>query len=131
VIQQIGSGILLIDHRITVGSQSYQLIVLTNIHDEIESNEIESWQKLISILIHEISNSITPISSLSSTVDDMVTQSGIIRSRQRQPFQADILKSRFIVVHNNRYNKQPRSKLSRFMVTGYFIYLFLPLRGTK
>ncbi|MCJ8269981.1 MAG: ATP-binding protein [Psychrosphaera sp.] len=65
----------LIVHRITVGSQSYQLIVLTNIHDEIESNEIESWQKLISVLIHEISNSITPISSLSSTVDDMVTLS--------------------------------------------------------
>ena len=46
-------------------------IVLTsikNIQNELEEKEMESWQKLIRVLTHEIMNSITPISSLSSTV---------------------------------------------------------------
>ncbi|NPA35332.1 MAG: ATP-binding protein [Chlorobi bacterium] len=46
-------------------------IILTsikNIQEELEEKEMESWQKLIRVLTHEIMNSITPISSLSSTV---------------------------------------------------------------
>ncbi len=46
-------------------------VVLTsikNIQNELEEKEMESWQKLIRVLTHEIMNSITPISSLSSTV---------------------------------------------------------------
>jgi len=46
-------------------------IILTsikNIQNELEEKEMESWQKLIRVLTHEIMNSITPISSLSSTV---------------------------------------------------------------
>ncbi len=36
----------------------------------IEKNEIESWQKLIRVLNHEIMNSITPILSLSETLSE-------------------------------------------------------------
>lgn len=48
------------------------LISLQDIHAELEEKEIESWQKLIRVLTHEIMNSITPISSLVSTVDGML-----------------------------------------------------------
>lgn len=44
------------------------LVSLKNIQHELEENEIESWQKLIRVLTHEIMNSITPISSLSETI---------------------------------------------------------------
>lgn len=44
------------------------LVSLKNIQYELEENEIESWQKLIRVLTHEIMNSITPISSLSETI---------------------------------------------------------------
>jgi signal transduction histidine kinase len=40
----------------------------------LEEKEIESWQKLIRVLTHEIMNSITPISSLASTVNDMLIE---------------------------------------------------------
>jgi signal transduction histidine kinase len=39
---------------------------------KLEQKEIESWQKLIRVLTHEIMNSITPISSLSETVGDIL-----------------------------------------------------------
>ena len=50
------------------------LISLQNIHSELEENEIESWQKLIRVLTHEIMNSITPISSLVSTVNELLIE---------------------------------------------------------
>jgi nitrogen fixation/metabolism regulation signal transduction histidine kinase len=52
--------------------EEYTLISLQNIHNELEEKEIESWQKLIRVLTHEIMNSITPISSLAGTVQGML-----------------------------------------------------------
>ncbi len=50
----------------------YILVSFQDIHPELEQKEIESWQKLIRVLTHEIMNSITPISSLAETVDDIL-----------------------------------------------------------
>ena len=55
--------------------EEFVLISLQNIHAELEEKEIESWQKLIRVLTHEIMNSITPISSLASTVQEMLFES--------------------------------------------------------
>lgn len=52
--------------------EEYVLVSLQDIHPELEQKEIESWQKLIRVLTHEIMNSITPISSLASTVNSML-----------------------------------------------------------
>lgn len=45
-----------------------QIFALTNIHNELDSQEIESWSKLTRVLTHEIMNSITPVTSLSQTL---------------------------------------------------------------
>jgi nitrogen fixation/metabolism regulation signal transduction histidine kinase len=50
------------------------LVAFYDIHAELEQKEIESWQKLIRVLTHEIMNSITPISSLASTVDELLIE---------------------------------------------------------
>lgn len=50
----------------------YQIISFQNIKDEIEQKETEAWNRLIGVISHEILNSITPISSLSNTVNDMI-----------------------------------------------------------
>lgn len=55
--------------------EEFLLVSLQNISSELEEKEIESWQKLIRVLTHEIMNSITPISSLASTVQDMLLES--------------------------------------------------------
>ena len=52
--------------------EEYVLVSFQDIHPELEQKEIESWQKLIRVLTHEIMNSITPISSLSETVDEIL-----------------------------------------------------------
>ena len=52
--------------------QNLKLISLYNIQPELEEKEIEAWQKLIRVLTHEIMNSITPISSLAATANDML-----------------------------------------------------------
>lgn len=51
--------------------EDYTLVSLQNISTELDDKEIESWQKMIRVLTHEIMNSITPITSLASTVHDM------------------------------------------------------------
>lgn len=52
--------------------EEYVLVSIQNIHSELEEKEIESWQKLIRVLTHEIMNSITPISSLAATIQEML-----------------------------------------------------------
>ncbi len=48
------------------------LSTIKNIQNVLEEQETEAWQKLIRVLTHEIMNSITPIASLSSTLDLML-----------------------------------------------------------
>ncbi len=54
-------------------NQIYKLVTLQNIQPELEEKEIEAYQKLIRVLTHEIMNSVTPISSLASTVNQWLT----------------------------------------------------------
>ncbi|WP_233145492.1 sensor histidine kinase [Labilibacter marinus] len=55
-----------------IHNRTITLVSIKNIQQELEEKEMESWQKLIRVLTHEIMNSITPISSLSSTVTMMI-----------------------------------------------------------
>ena len=51
--------------------EDFTLVSMQDISTELDEKEIESWQKMIRVLTHEIMNSITPITSLASTVHDM------------------------------------------------------------
>jgi len=55
-----------------VQEQSIRIVSIKNIKAELEEKEMEAWQKLIRVLTHEIMNSIAPISSLTSTVNQMI-----------------------------------------------------------
>ena len=54
-----------------------KLISIKNIRTELERQELDSWQKLISVLTHEIMNSIAPISSLSQTLNFMLSDAEV------------------------------------------------------
>jgi len=45
-----------------------KLISLQDITHELEENELDNWQKLIRVLTHEIMNSITPITTLTTSI---------------------------------------------------------------
>ncbi len=52
--------------------RSCKLIVVHNIDDTINKTESEAWKKLLSVMTHEIMNSIAPISSLANTLKTSV-----------------------------------------------------------
>lgn len=58
--------------EIKIHNKHIVLVTIKNIQNVLEEQETEAWQKLISVLTHEIMNSITPIASLSSTIDGMI-----------------------------------------------------------
>lgn len=49
-----------------------KLITMQNIQTELQKQELEAWQNLTRVLRHEIMNSITPISSLTSTLREIL-----------------------------------------------------------
>jgi len=51
-----------------IGSKKIKLFTIHDVKQEIEANEIESWQKLTRVLTHEMMNSITPITSLAHSI---------------------------------------------------------------
>ncbi len=55
--------------------QTFSLVSIQDIQSELEEQEIEAWQKLIRVLTHEIMNSITPISSLATTINELIKES--------------------------------------------------------
>ncbi|HEX4374766.1 MAG TPA: HAMP domain-containing sensor histidine kinase [Puia sp.] len=46
----------------------YKLIAFQNVDEALDENEAQAWQKLLSVMTHEIMNSIAPISSLADTM---------------------------------------------------------------
>ena len=55
-----------------------ELVILSiqDIKNELDEKELESWMKLIRILMHEIMNSITPITSLSQSLSGIYSPEG-------------------------------------------------------
>jgi two-component system nitrogen regulation sensor histidine kinase NtrY len=49
-----------------------KLLTMQNIQGELQKQEAEAWQNLTRVLRHEIMNSITPISSLTSTLREIL-----------------------------------------------------------
>ncbi len=51
----------------------YKLISVQNIKNELDANELDAWQKLIRVQTHEIMNSVTPITSLSGSLRQLIS----------------------------------------------------------
>jgi two-component system nitrogen regulation sensor histidine kinase NtrY len=61
------------------GRVDNELIILSvqDIKNELDEKELESWMKLIRVLMHEIMNSITPITSLSESLSNIFIEDGV------------------------------------------------------
>ena len=57
-----------------VADRLIRMATIKDIQNELEENEMESWQKLIRVLTHEIMNSITPIASITQTLNTMIKE---------------------------------------------------------
>jgi two-component system nitrogen regulation sensor histidine kinase NtrY len=52
------------------------ILSIQDIKNELDEKELESWMKLIRVLMHEIMNSITPITSLSESLSNIYSHDG-------------------------------------------------------
>jgi nitrogen fixation/metabolism regulation signal transduction histidine kinase len=59
-----------------IENQEFILVSVQNIREELDERELEAWQKLIRVLTHEIMNSVTPITSLTGSLYDLVNAQG-------------------------------------------------------
>ncbi len=72
-----------------IGPKDWKIISLHNIYSELQQNELHSWQNLTKVLRHEIMNSITPISSLVSSMNDILEEDLIkLSSSYEMPIEA-------------------------------------------
>ncbi|MBC7922287.1 MAG: GHKL domain-containing protein [Ferruginibacter sp.] len=56
--------------------EPYRIITFQDIRSEIEQKEIEAWHTLIRVLTHEITNSVTPLVSLTETMRMILEEEG-------------------------------------------------------
>lgn len=56
--------------------RTYKLIAFQNINDALDEGESQAWQKLLSVMTHEIMNSVAPIASLAETMKSRLAETG-------------------------------------------------------
>jgi len=69
-------NLLIRSKEIRFGDKVSKLISLQDIRHELDEKELDSWQKLIRVLTHEIMNSIAPIVSLTGTLRKFFVKDG-------------------------------------------------------
>lgn len=52
----------------------FKLIAFQNVNEALEETESKAWKELLSVMTHEIMNSVAPISSLASTMQNRIKQ---------------------------------------------------------
>jgi nitrogen fixation/metabolism regulation signal transduction histidine kinase len=65
--------ILVKSNLIKIGKKELKLLSFQNIKTQLEESELEAWQKLIRVLTHEIMNSVTPVKSLTYSLQKIVS----------------------------------------------------------
>ncbi len=70
--------------EIILQDKEVRIVLLQNLTNELESKEIEAWHQLMRVLTHEIMNSVTPITSLSSAAESILSESTGIRKSKEQ-----------------------------------------------
>lgn len=93
--------------------ETFTLVSLQNIQSELEEKEMEAWQNLIRVLTHEIMNSVTPISSLASSVNDL------LQARKDQDAEFSINKETIADVRSAAQTIQKRSEGLLHFVDSY------------
>jgi nitrogen fixation/metabolism regulation signal transduction histidine kinase len=72
------------------GGEKFKLIAFQNVDEALDETESKAWQKLLSVMTHEIMNSIAPISSLADTLKNRLQES--LPSLENQEGSVDDLK---------------------------------------
>jgi nitrogen fixation/metabolism regulation signal transduction histidine kinase len=64
--------------EMVIGAKTIKLFAFQNIHSELEAQELDSWQKIIRVLTHEIMNSVSPINSATNSISRLFLDNEIV-----------------------------------------------------
>lgn len=70
--------------------RKFKLVAFQNINEALDETEAKAWQKLLSVLTHEIMNSVAPISSLADTLKNRLE--GSVSNPAEDPCTTDDIK---------------------------------------
>lgn len=74
-LEKAAFKILLSATAFQTDGRKFKLIAFQNVNEALDETESKAWQKLLSVMTHEIMNSIAPISSLAETLKKRLQQS--------------------------------------------------------
>jgi two-component system nitrogen regulation sensor histidine kinase NtrY len=108
-----GTGLRLFSLKVALlnfDKNKYRLYSITDIKAELEENELDSWQKLIRVMTHEIMNSIAPITSLSNTLSRIFIKNNV-------PLPADEITQKHVanIIHGLEVIENTGKGLMRFV----------------
>ena len=66
------SALISVAHYIVSGHEPERLISIQGLAGELDAVELKAWQDVVQVLAHEMMNSLTPISSLSESLDTLL-----------------------------------------------------------
>ncbi|MCK5170581.1 MAG: ATP-binding protein [Bacteroidales bacterium] len=122
-----------------IDNKKVRLFTIHDVKQEIETNEIESWQKLTSVLTHEMMNSITPITSLAHAIKRYLKNNDKLLDQEEisNELISDIVKNADIIENRGKgllefidnyrtITKLPKPKFETFK-TGKFLHKIIQL----
>ncbi len=68
-INQTKMHLLVNCNALQLAEENYKLLSFTDIKNQLDAKELESWQSLINVLTHEIMNSVSPLTCLSENLE--------------------------------------------------------------
>jgi nitrogen fixation/metabolism regulation signal transduction histidine kinase len=74
----ISASLLRSDERV------YKLVAFQNVSEALDETESKAWQKLLSVMTHEIMNSVAPISSLADTLKNRLQSPDMVGAMNGQ-----------------------------------------------
>ncbi len=136
------SSLLVRASRLKLEEQEFRIYSIQDIQSQLEANEIESWQKMTRVLSHEVSNSVTPIATLSDGINRKITQARSDKSGNlvvNKEAATDLLRSVELIQqrsnalvefmeHYKNFSRLPDPVPGRINVSGFFKSLQLLFR---
>ncbi len=87
-------------------NKNLKLISIHDVSSELAAMEAETWQKLLRVLTHEISNSAIPLSTLSSYIYEMVMKANEENRRLTEDERSDVMESLKTIDQRSRSLKE-------------------------
>lgn len=80
----------IVEHQLSKSGQPYRLLVMFSVEQTLREKEKQVWQKLFRVLNHEVRNSLTPIYSMSQSLQELKARPELTEAQQNM--ERDMLK---------------------------------------